>query len=142
MIRPMPRPLCGAPSRVRLAPLFLILMITACGRRHVTPGATPRTARTDPVEVVLTVTNHHFVDITVYVEHDGQRTRVGIVTAATTQQFLLPMRVLGVAHQFRLYGEAIGSPETVRTETLTIQPGQAIEWTLESNLRRSSVAVF
>src|SRR5467141_818594 len=141
MIRPMPRPLRVSAVGARLAPL-LILMVTACGRHHTTQGAAPRTARTDPVEVVLTVTNHHFVDITVYVEHDGQRTRVGIVTAATTQQFLLPMRVLGVAHQFRLYGEAIGSPETVRTETLNIQPGQAIEWTLESNLRRSSVAVF
>ncbi len=142
MIRPMPRPLRVFPVGARLAPLLLTLMVTACGRHHTAPGAAPRTARTDPVEVVLTVTNHHFVDITVYVEHDGQRTRVGIVTAATTQQFLLPMRVLGVAHQFRLYGEAIGSPETVRTETLNIQPGQAIEWTLESNLRRSSVAVF
>jgi Flp pilus assembly protein CpaB len=142
MIRPMPRPLRVAPVGARLAPLLLILMVTACGRHHATQGAAPRTARPDPVEVVLTVTNHHFVDITVYVEHDGQRTRVGIVTAATTQQFLVPMRVLGVAHQFRLSGEAIGSPESVRTETLNIQPGQAIEWTLESNLRRSSVAVF
>jgi len=142
MIRPLPRPLRGSPVGSRLAPLVFTLIVTACGRQHATQGAAPRTARTDPVEVVLTVTNHHFVDITVYVEHDGQRARVGIVTAATTQQFLLPMRVLGVAHQFRLYGEAIGSPESVRTETLNIQPGQAIEWTLESNLRRSSVAVF
>ena len=142
MIRPLPRPLRGSPVGSRLAPLVFTLIVTACGRHHTTQGAAPRTARTDPVEVVLTVTNHHFVDITVYVEHDGQRTRVGIVTAAMTQQFLLPMRVLGVAHQFRLYGEAIGSPESVRTETLNIQPGQAIEWTLESNLRRSSVAVF
>jgi Flp pilus assembly protein CpaB len=142
MIRPMPRPLCVSPVGARLAPLLLTLMVTACGQHHATPGAAPRTAPTDPVEVVLTVTNHHFVDITVYVEHDGQRTRVGTVTAATTQQFLLPMRVLGISHQFRLYGEAIGSPESVRTETLNIQPGQAIEWTLESNLRRSSVGVF
>jgi hypothetical protein len=106
------------------------------------PIDAPLTARADPVEVVLTVTNHHFLDITVYVEHDGQRTRIGMVTAASTQGFLLPMRLLGVAHQFRLYGEAIGSSEVVRTETLTIQPGQFIEWTLEHDLRRSSVGVY
>jgi hypothetical protein len=55
---------------------------------------------------------------------------------------VLPFRVFGVSRQFRLVGEAIGSPEFVRTETLMIQPGQFIEWTLEHDLRRSSVGIF
>ena len=29
-----------------------------------------------------------------------------------------------------------------RTQTLILQPGQYIEWTLETDLRRSSVGVF
>jgi len=91
---------------------------------------------------VLTVINHHWLDVTVFVEHDGQRTRIGTVTAASTQEFVVPMRVLGVSHQFRLLGSAIGSSDLVRTETLTLQPGQFIEWTLEHDLRRSSVGVF
>jgi hypothetical protein len=112
----------------------------ACARSR--PGAAPRAPVPEPVEVVLTVTNHHWLDVTVYVEHDGQRTRVGTVTAVSTQQFLLPMRLLGISRQFRLLGEAIGSPGVARTETLLVQPGQAIEWTLESDLRRSSVGVY
>jgi len=90
----------------------------------------------------LHVTNHHWLDMTISVEHDGQRTRVGAVTAAASAEFVLPLRIFGVSREFRLVGEAIGSPEVVRTETLTIQPGQFIEWTLEHDLRRSSVGVF
>jgi len=30
----------------------------------------------------------------------------------------------------------------VRTEILTVRPGQRIEWTLETDLRRSSVGVY
>ena len=92
--------------------------------------------------MALHVTNHHWLDMTISVEHDGQRTRVGAVTAATSAEFVVPLRVFGVSREFQLLGEAIGSPEVVRTETLTIQPGQFIEWTLEHDLRRSSVGVF
>src|SRR2546427_683938 len=143
----MLRPLRGTPSGVWLAPLLLMLIVPACARHRAfppppPPGTPQRAPVPEAIEVVLTVTNHHWLDVVVYIEHDGQRTRVGTVTAVSTQQFLLPMRQLGASHQFRLYGAAIGSPEAVRTETLSIQPGQGIEWTLEGNLRRSRVAVF
>ncbi|OLC79073.1 MAG: hypothetical protein AUH78_01405 [Gemmatimonadetes bacterium 13_1_40CM_4_69_8] len=133
----MLRPLRGTPSGVWLAPLLLMLIVPACARRRAfppppPPGTPQRAPVPEAIEVVLTVTNHHWLDVVVYIEHDGQRTRVGTVTAGQ----------LGASHQFRLYGAAIGSPEAVRTETLSIQPGQGIEWTLESSLRRSSVAVF
>jgi len=134
----MPRPLRRISLGVVAAPLVWLGL--ACAR-HGSP-ASPRAPAPEPVEVILTVTNHHWLDVTIYVEHDGQRTRVGTVTAVSTQQFVVPMRVLGISRQFRLLGEAIGSPAYARTETLVIQPGQAIEWTLESDLRRSSVGVF
>ena len=77
-----------------------------------------------------------------YVVHDGQRTRVGTVTATTTQEFDLSTRLLGSNRQVALIGEAVGSRDVIRTEVLTLQPGQYIEWTLENVLRRSSVAVY
>ena len=106
----------------------------AIGNRPLSP--------TDSVGVVLAVTNHHFLDVTIYIEHDGQSTRVGTITAASSGQFILPWRLLGVSRQSRLLGEAIGSPEYALTETLMIQPGQYIEWTLEHDMRHSSVGVF
>lgn len=134
----MPRPLRRFSLGVIVAPL-LWSGLACAGHR---PSAGPRPPAPEPVEVILTVTNHHWLDVTIYVLHDGQRSRVGTVTAVSTQQFVVPMRLLGISRQFQLLGEAIGSPAYARTETLLIQPGQAIEWTLESDLRRSSVGVF
>ena len=93
-------------------------------------------------EFVLRVVNHHWLDVDIYILHDGQRTHVGTVTATTTQEFLLTDRLLGASRQIALLADAIGSPEGVRSETLLLQPGQYIEWTLESSLRRSSVGVY
>jgi len=93
-------------------------------------------------DITLDVINHNWLDVTVYVLHDGQRTRIGTVTGSSSQQFVLPGRLLGQSHQLALFGDAIGSNDFARTETLNIQPGQRIEWTLETDLRRSSVGVY
>ncbi len=93
-------------------------------------------------EIALQVTNHNYLDVVVYVLHDGQRTRIGTVTGSSSQVFYLPVRLLGQGHEIQLYGDAIGSPDFASTERLIIQPGQYIEWTLESDLRRSSVGVY
>lgn len=93
-------------------------------------------------EIALNVTNHNYLDVAIYVVHDGQQTRVGTVTGTSSAVFFLPIRLLGIGHELELYGRAIGSDAVTRTQTLIIQPGQYIEWTLETDLRRSSVGVF
>jgi len=122
---------------MRRPPFLLVVAIAmaACTSHR------PRSA--DPQdEFTLIVVNHHWLDVTVYVLHDGQRTRIGTVTGSSSQQFVLPGRLLGQSHQLALFGDAIGSNDFARTETLNIQPGQRIEWTLETDLRRSSVGVY
>src|SRR5712692_3515422 len=93
-------------------------------------------------EIALSVTNHNYLDIVIYVLHDGQQTRVGTVTGSSSAIFYLPAWLVGQAHEVRLYGAPIGGTSYATTETLIVQPGQAIEWTLETDLRRSSVAVY
>jgi hypothetical protein len=56
--------------------------------------------------------------------------------------FALPGRMVALSHELALLGEAVGSAAVARTQTLTVRPGQLIEWTLESDLRRSSVGVY
>jgi len=90
----------------------------------------------------IVVVNHYWLDVTIYLVHDGQRTRIGTVTASTTQEFDLSDRLLGATRQVSLIGEAVGSKDVARTEALSVQAGQYIEWTLENALRRSSVAVY
>jgi hypothetical protein len=93
-------------------------------------------------EIALTVTNHNYLDVVIYVLHDGQQTRVGTVTGSSSASFYLQAWLVGQGHEVRLYGAPIGSTSHASTETLIVQPGQIIEWTLETDLRRSSVAVY
>jgi len=93
-------------------------------------------------EIALSVTNHNYLDVVIYVLHDGLHTRVGTVTGSSATVFFLPMRLLGHGREIELYGDAIGNEAYARTDILVVQPGQYIEWTLESDLRRSSVGVY
>jgi hypothetical protein len=114
---------------------LLVASAAACASRR-PPVADPRG------EFALSVINHHWLDVTIYVAHGGERTRVGTVTASSNERFLLSGRLLSATHEMYLIGHAVGSLEVIRTEILLVQPGQVVEWTLENPLRRSSVGVF
>ena len=123
--------------------LSLLLSLAAgsagCGGRHNVedePEADPN------APTPLTVTNNNWLDVVVYVFHDGEATRVATVTAATTANYFLPPWMLGHSRTIRLIGHAVGSNRNISTELIHIQPGQFIEWRLESDLSRSSVAVY
>ncbi len=124
------------------AALALLLLVgPACfifGRK---PGGRPAVDLREG-EVALRVANHTNLDVVVYLVHDGVRTRVGTVTAASSTAFLLPVRALGRGREIRLFGDPIGGRDHAETESIVIQPGQRIEWTLEPELRRSTVAVY
>lgn len=90
----------------------------------------------------LLVVNRSWADVVVYVDSDGQRVRVGMVTAATTRRFWLAARMLGAARAVRLLGDPIGSQEWVTSELIHVASGQRLEWWLEPNLYMSSVMVF
>jgi hypothetical protein len=93
-------------------------------------------------DIALQVVNHHWLDVTIYVLHDGQLTRVGVAGGSASTEMILPSRLVGVGRELRLYGDPIGSPERAITEVITVQPGQSIEWLLESELARSTVGVY
>jgi hypothetical protein len=113
--------------------------VGACGGRN-QPEDQPAADPLAPTE--LTVNNNHWLDVVVFVFHDGELTRVGTVTATSSASFFLPPWMLGQTRSIRLLGDPVGSNGWIRTETIHIQPGQFIEWRLESQLSRSSVAVY
>src|SRR5690348_8719747 len=112
---------------------------SGCGGRHNVEDE-PEVDPQAPTE--LTVDNNHWLDVVVYVFHDGEFSRVGTVTAASSTSFDLPAWMVGQTRNIRLLGHPIGSNDGVRTELIHIQPGQFIEWRLESQLARSTVAVY
>jgi hypothetical protein len=129
-------------SRLRAALAALLLGGSACFVFH-RAKSEPHPAFDVPEgEIALNVTNHNYLDVVIYVVHDGQQTRVGMVTGSSTALLFVPLRLLGMGHELQLYGRAIASDVVARTPTLILQAGQYIEWTLETDLRRSSVGVF
>jgi len=119
----------------------LALAVSGCGgHQNVEDDAAPEADPFAPTP--LTVDNAHWLDIVVFVFHDGELSRVGTVTAASSTNFFLPNWMIGQSRNIRLLADPIGSEDAVRTETIHIQPGQFIEWRLESQLARSTVAVY
>jgi hypothetical protein len=92
--------------------------------------------------VSLQVANHNWSDVVIYVLRDGQPSRIGIATAASSASFVLPRRMLGQAGEIRLWGRPIGGRGDAFTETVVVQPGQWVEWTLETDLSRSAIGVY
>ena len=130
--------------RLQTALVFVLLAAPACfvfnrGNKSVDQSAANDVPES---EIALNVTNHNFLDVVVYVLHDGQRTRVGTASGSSSSLFFLPPRLIGQGREIRLYGDAIGNDDYAVTDILVVQRGQYIEWTLETDLRRSSVGVF
>lgn len=92
-------------------------------------------------EITLVIVNHNWLDVAVYLVRGTARERVGTATAATTTQFVLPLRRLGAGGDFRLLADPVGGRRTFTSETLHGQDGDIVTWTLEDNLSRSTVTI-
>ena len=92
-------------------------------------------------EVFVHVVNRNRIDVIIYVSHDGIRSRLGLATASTTTDFILPLRTLGAGHEYRLIGDPLGVRIVITTETLVAQAGDEVTWSLEDSFSRSTVVV-
>jgi hypothetical protein len=91
----------------------------------------------------LNVVNHHWSDVDVYVIRDGQRQRVGSVTAAGEENFELNPSLTKSGGTLQLQAHAVGSSGGINSEPFAVRPGgMQITWTLESNLSRATLAVY
>jgi hypothetical protein len=122
--------------------LLVLALSTGCHRTAEDSEQTPAPAAAESNEVPLEIINHHWLDVTIYVVRDGQPARVGIANASSSASFVLPSRMLGQGGEIRLLGRPIGGPGGTASETVVVQPGQWIEWTLESDLSRSTIGVY
>ena len=92
--------------------------------------------------VPIQVVNRYSLDVTVFALVAGQRLRLGLVTVASTGTFEVPLRLLRGGATLRLRAEPVGRASGITTEALSVQPGQRVEWMLESGLERSTVGVY
>jgi hypothetical protein len=89
----------------------------------------------------LTLNNHHWLDINVFVLHDGEASRVTTVTASSSQSLILPLWMLGESKIVRIIAEPVGEVGSYTTDQLRVDPGQSVELNVESVLSKSNYSV-
>jgi hypothetical protein len=89
----------------------------------------------------LILTNHHVLDVNVFLQHDGQADRIAMVNASTSKALELPLRMLGQGGAIRLIAEPIGDDTRYTTDILTVQPGQAVQLSVENPITRSNYSI-
>lgn len=89
----------------------------------------------------LTLNNRHWLDVNVFVQHDGESSRVTLVTASSSQSLILPLWMLGDAKLVRIIAEPVGAQDSYTTDLLRIEVGQSVEVNVESTLSRSNYSI-
>jgi hypothetical protein len=118
--------------------LLSMLVLFGCASHHRSSQTTAASVNT-PVD--LEVENHNWSDIVIYLVRGTQRQRLGMVNALGKTVFTFPYRRLGTGGDARFSAHVIGGGGYT-SETVLVQPGQSLKWTLESDLARSSLAVY
>jgi len=97
-------------------------------------------ANSDDDSVELDIANHNTLDVVVYNVRQGQRERIGDVTALSKASFVLHLNHYP-AGEIQLFAHGIGSSRGVTSEVLHPFAGQTVEWTLENDMRRAFVMI-
>jgi hypothetical protein len=115
----------------------LAVMLACAGpRQNVDPAPQEQS---DAFSLVLT--NHHLLDVNVFLQHDGQADRIAMVNASTSKAMELPLRMLGQGGAIRLIAEPIGDETSYTTDILTVQPGQVVQLNVENPIARSNYSI-
>lgn len=125
--------------RKALPLLALLPLLGGCAHRTAADSASPDRGS---LEVQLEVENHNWSDIVIYLVRGTQAERLGTVTSLSRVNLVFPYRKLGNGTTVRLRAYPIGGRAAFTSESLLVQPGQTIRWTLENDLDRSFLAVF
>jgi hypothetical protein len=95
-----------------------------------------------PQTVILDVQNHNWADVIIYIVHDGRRTRLNTVRATRTTSLIIPPNLIGQVGNLQLIARRVGAYDRYISPSISIRTGSTVVLTLESDLRRSSVAVW
>ena len=77
-------------------------------------------------EALITVHNRNVLDMTVYVQRNTQRIRLGMVTAGNEKTFTLSEYLIADAPFLRFIADPIGSARSILIEELNVFPGDEI----------------
>ena len=120
-----------------VAALAIAGVLGGCARHRINDDMASDNAST------LQVVNHHWGDVDIYVIRNGQRTRVGQVTASAEGNFVLAGSITSGGGTLQLQAHAVGMSGAISSEAIATRPGgMQITWTLENNLTRATLAFY
>ena len=90
----------------------------------------------------LRVDNRNWQNVDIQVLHRGIQSHLGSVNASAVTEIVFPKYLLSDLGEVELIAHAIGTPYTIRTQVIVLKPGTEGRWTLETDLSRSSIAVY
>ncbi|HEX6809499.1 MAG TPA: hypothetical protein VF118_16045 [Gemmatimonadaceae bacterium] len=120
-------------------PLIMIAVVavasTACS--HHAPNESVASG-----PAILHVDNRNWQNVDIQVLHRGIQSHLGSVNASAETEIVFPKFLLSDLGEVQLIAHAIGTPYTIRTQVIVLKPGTEVRWTLETNLDRSTIAVY
>jgi hypothetical protein len=111
------------PMRVRRTSLLLAVAVMAC--HHGPPVPVNPNA-----EVAVTVDNQNFADMNVYLVHNGQRVRLGMVPGLSTSILMVRPELIGLSSEVQFVVHPIGGRGNDYSERMTVHPGDVIQVTI------------
>ena len=112
---------------------LLVVALPGCVKHSVIPD--------EPDTITIRVSNNNSLDINVYAVNQSMRIRLGTVTTASTQRFEVSLHQISPTGELQLLADPIGSRRTMRSEAIHVSAGQVVEWTLQADLRQSSLTI-
>jgi hypothetical protein len=101
----------------------LIVLFAAAGCRPTTPGASsPQRS-----ETFVRVDNRSMLDMTVYVIRSGERRRLGLVNALSTQTLRIPVSLVDGSGVLRFLADPIGANQTPVSEEIVVRHGDVVQ---------------
>ena len=101
----------------------LLALLAASGCRAPSRGA-PSTQR---AESFVRVDNRSMLDMTVYVIRGGERRRLGLVNALSTQSLRIPVTLIEGAGVLRFLADPIGASRTPVSEEILVRHGDVVQ---------------
>ena len=113
--------------------LLVPLLASGCVKRSIIPD--------EPDTITISVSNNNSLDMTVYAVNQSMRIRLGTVSTASTQKFTLSLHQISPTVELQLLADPVGARRTLTSESIHVFAGQAVEWTLQADLRQSSLVI-
>lgn len=136
-------------SNVAFACATIACAAGACRPARSLTAATPAV---DPVifhaaVIPVEIQNDNMQDLSIFVLHNGTKTKIGIAGAAQATTFTFPARLSQGAATVQLaavplIGGRFGWRKSIVSEAISVHQGERVVFNLESDLARSTIAVY